>query len=110
MKAIGLRFPATAFLLGLLVGCGSMKSVDPSQYASMDCSGLNAALGVVATDVTRNAFSRGTISNADVPLWLPGGQKAVSLLKDRRTAEIERLQAQGAAIEATRNRRCKGEL
>lgn len=110
MKAIGFRCLASAFLLGLLAGCGSMKSVDPSQYASLDCSGLNAALGVVAGDVTRNALSRGAISNADVPLWLPGGQKAVSLLKDRRTAEIERLQAQGAAIEAARNSRCKGEL
>lgn len=112
MKAIAQKPLATAFLLGLplLAACGSMKSVDPSQYASMNCTELNVALGELAKGVTSTAISRGNISNARIPFWLPGGQKAVSVLKDRRTAEIERLQAQEAAIEASRKQRCRGEL
>ncbi|MBR2686817.1 MAG: hypothetical protein IKE42_03125 [Aquamicrobium sp.] len=112
MKAIAPRPLASAFLLGLplLAGCGSMRSVDPAQYASMNCAELNVALGELATGVTSTAISRANISNTRIPFWLPGGQKAVSVLKDRRTADIERLQAQEAAIEASRRQRCPREL
>lgn len=105
MKAIVLRAPGAAFLLAL-AGCGSMKSVDPSQYASMSCPEIETAVGETSKAISAAGVSRGKINQLNLPFWVPGGEKAVSILRDRRTAEIERLQSRQQAILAARNQRC----
>lgn len=108
MKASAIR--RAAFLLLLpLAGCGSTFSgaSGPSAYAAMSCSDLNVALGSSSIGVSREAISRGRISNTNIPFWVPGGHKAIEALKNRQTRKIDTLQAETAAIAAERDRRCR---
>jgi hypothetical protein len=41
-----------------------------------------------------------------IPFWVPGGTKAVSIIKNRQTAEIEKRQGEQAAMYDARKRRC----
>lgn len=93
----------------LLAGCASLGSsgpVDPAQFDSISCNDLNIAIGKTAIAISDSAVRRGKISRISVPFWVPGGTKAVTALKDRRTTQIENLQVKQVALEAARRQRC----
>ncbi|MDX8446040.1 hypothetical protein [Mesorhizobium captivum] len=98
--------PAIAILL-FVAGCSStVASISPAKYDKMTCAELNSALGDTATDISRTAISRGKVANTSVPSWLLGGERVKTVVANRDTARIERLQQQQQAIVAARKRRC----
>ncbi|MDX8512354.1 hypothetical protein [Mesorhizobium captivum] len=98
--------PVIAILL-FAAGCSStVASISPANYDEMSCAELNSALGDTATDISRTAISRGKVANTSVPSWLLGGERVKSVVANRDTARIERLQQQQQAIVAARKRRC----
>lgn len=104
MKAFG---PALA--LALISGCATQTGigpVDPSKYSALSCNELNNEIGDTAQSISATAINRGRVASWNVPLWAPGGAKAVNLIKEKQTARIEGLQAEQAAIDATRRRNC----
>ena len=48
----------------------------------------------------------GNVDKLSIPFWVPGGAKAVSVIKSRQTARIEKLQAGQTAMYDARKRRC----
>jgi len=72
----------------------------------MSCAELNSALGDTATDISRTAISRGKVANTSVPSWLLGGERVKTVVANRDTARIEKLQQQQQAIIAVRKQRC----
>ncbi|TIW23199.1 MAG: hypothetical protein E5V65_01790 [Mesorhizobium sp.] len=101
-----LPFTVTAMLLSA-AGCSSTTaSIDVGKYDSMTCAELNSALGDTATDISRTAISRGKVANTSVPSWLLGGERVKTVVANRDTARIERLQQQQQAIVAARRQRC----
>lgn len=98
--------PLTAVLL-LTAGCSStVASIEPGKYDKMSCAELNSALGNTATDISRTAISRGKVANTSVPSWLLGGERVKTVVANRDTARIEKLQQQQLAIVAARKQRC----
>ncbi|AZO25071.1 MULTISPECIES: hypothetical protein [unclassified Mesorhizobium] len=98
--------PLTA-VLTLAAGCSStVASIDPGKYDKMSCAELNSALGDTATDISRTAISRGKVANTSVPSWLLGGERVKTVVANRDTARIEKLQQQQQAIVAARKQRC----
>jgi hypothetical protein len=99
--------PVIAALL-FAAGCSSTAaSLDPAKYDKMNCAELNRALGDTATDISRTAISRGKVASTSVPSWLLGGERVKSVVANRDTARIERLQQQQQTIIAARNKRCR---
>ncbi|MEW6634152.1 MAG: hypothetical protein AB1440_25030 [Pseudomonadota bacterium] len=92
--------------LFVAAGCSSTASIDPAKYDKMSCAELNSALGETATDISRNAISRGKVANTSVPTWLLGGERVKTAVANRETARIERLQQRQQAIVAARKRNC----
>ncbi|PBC02717.1 hypothetical protein [Mesorhizobium sp. WSM3860] len=93
--------------LTLIAGCSSsVASINPAKYDRMSCAELNSALGDTATDISRTAISRGKVANTSVPTWLPGGERVKTVVANRDTARIERLQQQQQAIIGARKSRC----
>ncbi|MDX8469545.1 hypothetical protein RFM26_28000 [Mesorhizobium sp. VK23B] len=87
--------------------CSStVASIDPGKYDKMSCAELNSALGDTATDISRTAISRGKVANTSLPSWLLGGERVKTVVANRDTAKIERLQQQQQAIIAARKKRC----
>ncbi|RWM32000.1 hypothetical protein [Mesorhizobium sp.] len=107
-----MKFTPTAILpviatLPFAAGCSStVASIDPAKYDMMSCAELNSALGDTATDISRTAISRGKVANTSVPSWLLGGERVKTVVANRDTARIEKLQQQQQAIVATRKQRC----
>ncbi|MDX8524531.1 hypothetical protein RFM68_08430 [Mesorhizobium sp. MSK_1335] len=98
--------PMTALLLSA-AGCSStVASISPAKYDKMSCSELNSELGDTATDISRTAIARGKVASTSVPTWLLGGERVKTVVANRETAKIERLQQQQQAIVATRKQRC----
>ena len=94
-------------MLLLAAGCSStVASIDPRKYGRMSCAELNSALGDTATDISRTAISRGKVANTSVPSWLLGGERVKTVVANRDTARIEKLQQQQQAIIAVRKQRC----
>ncbi|OQM75295.1 hypothetical protein BFN67_18955 [Pseudaminobacter manganicus] len=93
----------------LLTGCGSFGvsgNVDPIKFDTMSCTDLNGEIGETAIAISDAAVRRGKISRVNVPFWVPGGTKAVTALKNRRTTQIEHLQAKQDALGTARKLRC----
>ena len=110
MQRKAVRPVALALVVGTASGCASQfnpQRTDPAAYASMSCNQLNDAIGRTSQDISAAAISRGKTASWNVPIWAPGGAKAVALIKDNRTAKIETLQAQQAALDAARRRNCR---
>ncbi|RWM18017.1 MAG: hypothetical protein EOR72_05535 [Mesorhizobium sp.] len=107
-----MKFTLTAILpviaaLLFAAGCSSTAaSLDPAKDDKMNCAELNNAVGDTATDISRTAISRGKVANTSVPSWLLGGERVKSVVANRDTARIEKLQQQQQAIIAARNKRC----
>ncbi|MDG4854545.1 MAG: hypothetical protein EOQ55_01110 [Mesorhizobium sp.] len=103
-----MKFTLRALLpLTLIAGCSSsVASINPAKYDGMSCAELNSALGDTATDISRTAISRGKVANTSVPTWLLGGERVKTVVANRDTARIERLQQQQQAIIAARKSRC----
>ncbi|MBD0413331.1 hypothetical protein [Oryzicola mucosus] len=100
---------AALFLVSACIGgCASPRiaPVDVAAIESMTCTQLNAEIGSTAAQISSAAIRRGNIRNRNIPSWVPGADKAVSLIVERRTAQIESLQASQTALTAARNRRC----
>jgi len=98
--------PMTAMLL-VAAGCSStVGPANQARYDKMSCSELNVALGDTATEISRTAIGRGKVAKTSVPSWLLGGERVKTVVADRETARIERLQQQQQAIVATRKRQC----
>jgi hypothetical protein len=100
MKAvhIGVLIAAAA-----LTGCASMGAQTPET----PCAALNREMGDKAKDISAVAVSRGNVDAVNVPFWVPGGTKAVSVITNRQTAKIEKLQAEQAEMYAARENRCR---
>ncbi|RUW33106.1 hypothetical protein EOA60_08240 [Mesorhizobium sp. M1A.F.Ca.IN.020.06.1.1] len=103
-----MKFTLRALLpLTLIAGCSSsVASINPAKYDGMSCAELNNALGDTATDISRTAISRGKVANTSVPTWLLGGERVKTVVANRDTARIERLQQQQQAIITARKSRC----
>jgi len=86
--------------LATLAGCASAKQVETS------CATLNREIGENAKGISAVAISRGKVDSLDVPFWLPGGAKAVSAIKNRQTAKIEKLQSEQSKMLADRRLEC----
>lgn len=98
--------PMTALLL-LAAGCSStVASISPAKYDRMSCQELNVALGDAATDISRTAISRGKVASTSVPTWLLGGERVKTVVANRETTRIERLQQQQQTLIAARKSRC----
>ena len=101
-----LPFALTVVLVAA-TGCSStVASINPAKYEKMSCSELNSALGETATAISQIAISRGKVANTSVPHWLLGGESVKTVVANRDTARIERLQQQQQAIAAARKRQC----
>lgn len=92
-------------------GCASQAGltgrIDPSRYDAMSCAELNVAMGAAAKNISTTAISRGRVSHWNVPVWAPGGTKAVAIIQDRQSARIDGLREQQAVIDAARKRQCR---
>ncbi|RWL82774.1 MAG: hypothetical protein EOR68_14050 [Mesorhizobium sp.] len=98
--------PMTALLL-VVAGCSSTTaSISPAKYDKMNCAELNNAVGDTATDISRTAIARGKVVSTSVPNWLLGGERVKTVVANRETARIERLQQQQQAIVTARKQRC----
>ncbi|WP_245420324.1 MULTISPECIES: hypothetical protein [unclassified Mesorhizobium] len=96
----------TAMLL-VAAGCSStVASISPAKYDRMSCTELNSALGETATEISQVAITRGKVANTSVPHWLLGGESVKTVVANRETARIERLQQQQHALVAARKQRC----
>ena len=89
----------------VLTGCASNR-ISPSNFATAGCTHLNNAIGDRAKAISGVAISRGNVDRLSIPFWVPGGTKAVSVIKNRQAAKIERLQGEQAALYEARKRRC----
>lgn len=87
-------------LLAALAGCASARQPETP------CATLNRQIGENAKGISAVATRRGTVDKLDVPSWVPGGNKAVSAIKDRQTSRIEKLQAEQSAMLADREGQC----
>lgn len=88
-----------------LTGCASDR-ISPSNFETADCADLSNAIGDKAKTISGVAISRGNVDKLSIPFWVPGGTKAVSVIKTRKTAKIEKLQGEQAAMYDARKRRC----
>lgn len=89
---------------------GTSGKIDAASYAAMSCTELNNAVGANSKQISATAISRGKVSKWKVPFWAPGGDKAVTVIQDRQTARIERLQGEQAAIESVRVNTCRNQM
>jgi hypothetical protein len=72
------------------------------------CAKLNREVGDNSQAITGVAISRGKTDALDVPFWVPGGTKAVSVITNRQTAKIEKLQTEQTTTIAERDQTCRG--
>lgn len=84
-----------------LSGCASTGGPDTP------CAKLNREIGDNSQAITGVAINRGKVDNLSVPFWVPGGTKAVSVITNRQTAKIEKLQADQSTTIAERNQTCR---
>ncbi|RWG85036.1 hypothetical protein [Mesorhizobium sp.] len=106
-----MKFTPTAILptitVVLFAGCSSTTaSINPAKYDKMSCAELNSAVGDTATEISQIAIGRGKVANTSVPGWLLGGERVKTVVANRDTAKIERLQQQQQAIITARKSRC----
>jgi hypothetical protein len=99
--------PTSLLAFMLAAGCAAQGGgADALGYATTSCPDLNVMIGDTSKSISSAAISRGKIDRLNVPFWVPGGDKAVSVLKDRRTSRIEKLEGQLEAMRSARRARC----
>ncbi|MGB3644692.1 MAG: hypothetical protein WBG88_00385 [Mesorhizobium sp.] len=86
--------------LAALAGCASAKQPETS------CATLNREIGNNSKGITTVALNRGKTDSLNVPFWVPGGAKAISVIKGRQTGKIEKLQSEQSTMLADRRREC----
>jgi hypothetical protein len=95
-------------MLVILAGCAATPGrVDALAYATTSCADLDVAIGGTSKSISSVAITRGKIDRLNVPFWVPGGDKAVSALRDRQSRKIETLQGELAAMRSERQARCQ---
>lgn len=88
-----------------LSGCASGQ-VSVSNYQSASCEDLNLAIGGNSKEISATGINRGKVESLSLPPWVPGGEKARSVIKGRQTAKIEKLQIAQSAMRSAREQRC----
>ncbi|MDI6025497.1 hypothetical protein QBK99_04670 [Corticibacterium sp. UT-5YL-CI-8] len=106
-----MNIPSVAALflvLACVSGCASPRvaAIDVAAIEAMTCTQLDAEIGSTAAQISSAAIRRGNIRNRNIPSWVPGADRAVNAIVERRTVQIESLQASQTALTAARNRRC----
>ena len=90
-----------------LSGCASrVGSADPLSYATTPCTDLDVAIGDTSKGISSVAITRGKIDRLNIPFWVPGGDKAVSALKNRQSRKIDQLEGQLDAMRGARRTQC----
>lgn len=84
-----------------LSGCASKGGPETA------CAKLNREVGDNAKAISDVAISRGKTDALNVPFWVPGGAKAVSVITNRQTAKIEKLKVEQAATITERDQVCR---
>ena len=103
MKTVQILTMAAAMALA---GCTSGR-VNGTNVEATACNNLNNAIEKNAKAISGAAISRGKVEALSIPFWVPGGTKAVSVITNRQTAKIEKLQAEQVASIAERDRQCR---
>jgi hypothetical protein len=94
-------------VLIVLAGCASRAGgADPLGYATTPCTDLDVAIGDTSKSISSVAITRGRIDRLNIPFWVPGGDKAVSALKDRQSRKIDQLEGQLEAMRSARRAQC----
>ena len=103
-----LRCTALVTLMLLTAGCASQTgSASRMSYAKETCPDLNASIGDTSKTITTVAVRRGKVDRLNIPPWVPGGEKAVTIVKNRQTRKIERLETNLDAMRGERQDRCR---
>jgi hypothetical protein len=84
-----------------LTGCASAKQPETP------CAKLNREVGDNAKAISDVAISRGKTDALNVPFWVPGGTKAVSVITNRQSAKIDKLKVEQATTIAERDQVCR---
>ncbi len=96
-------------VLCLLHGCGSPASKHvgpPATPAEQACNELDEQIGSLARDISRTAASLGSVDRLDVPGWLVGGDKVVSLRREQLNARLQEQQAEQDNLRRAREQSC----
>jgi hypothetical protein len=99
-----------AFATILLAPAGCASQVGPASrmsYARETCPDLNASIGDTSKTITAVAVRRGKVDRLNIPFWVPGGEKAVTIVKNRQTRKIGRLETDLDAMRGERQDRCR---
>ena len=103
-----LRRAALIALLLVPAGCASQAGpASRMSYAKESCADLNASIGDTSKTITSVAVRRGKVDRLNIPPWVPGGEKAVTAVKNRQTRKIERLETNLDAMRGERQSRCR---
>ncbi len=97
--------PLPSFLVALLA-TGCQTSIDPAQYQSLDCAGLNKAIAETAQQIRATAISRANIDSNGVPFWVLGADRINQQRIERNEREMSELRSLQNDIAAERKRRC----
>jgi len=93
--------------VAVLSACASPRTdIDVARFAKMSCPELDDAISTRAKSITQLAVRRGETADLTIPNWLLGVPETVAVVNERRTARIEDLKSQQAAIIAVRARQC----
>jgi hypothetical protein len=84
-----------------LTGCASKGGPETP------CAAINREIGDNSQAISGVAINRGKTDTLNVPFWVPGGTKAVSVITNRQTAKIEKLQAEQSTMLADRQQTCQ---
>jgi len=71
------------------------------------CATINRKIGDNSQAISNVALNRGKTDALNVPFWVPGGTKAVSVITNRQSANIEKLQAEQTTMLADRDQACR---
>ena len=68
---------------------------------------FNRCASRTSKTITSVAVRRGKVDRLNIPPWVPGGEKAVTAVKNRQTRKIERLETNLDAMRGERQSRCR---
>jgi hypothetical protein len=98
--------PLPLIMLVSLVAVGCKTAVDPSQYQSMNCAGLNEAVAQTSKEISATAITLANVDSYSVPFWALGGDRVKQALVDRNTRKLSELRSLQEQMFAERRRRC----
>ncbi|KQZ95331.1 hypothetical protein ASD64_18795 [Mesorhizobium sp. Root157] len=92
--------------VAVLAGCSSGR-INATNFETASCHDLDNAVGRNSKEISAAAINRGKVGKLSFPFWVPAGPKLVSVIKDRQTANIAKLQAEQMGLGAARKQRCR---